>query len=153
MSFNYITKQDKTKELFYKIPKQFMLEAKYKKMKDSAKILYSILYERTDLSVKNNWFDDEDRAYIICTLDEMQIYFNASRDKVNNALKDLEKFDLIKKSKLTTNEGISVNAIYVAHVDTTEDTLKTLMDKHKEEHYKLRDKNREYKKGVPHRGD
>ena len=35
MSFNYIKKSDKTKELFYKIPKQLMLESKYKKMKDN----------------------------------------------------------------------------------------------------------------------
>ena len=146
MSFNYITKQDKTKELFYKIPKQLMLETKYKKMKDSSKILYSILYERTDLSVKNNWFDDKERAYIICTFDEMQIYFGASRDKVNNALKDLEKFDLIKKSKIVTEDGLSVNAIYVAHVETTEDTLHALMNKHKEDYHRLREKKREYKR-------
>ena len=102
MSFKPIKKSDKTKELFYKIPKQLMLEAKYKKMKDSAKILYSILYERTDLSVQNDWFDSNEDAYIICTYDEIQTYFGASRSKVTSALKDLEDFDLIRKSKIVT---------------------------------------------------
>lgn len=146
MAFKPIKKSDKVKELFYKIPKQLMLEAKYKKMKDSAKILYSILYERTDLSIKNNWFDENEDAYIICTLDEMQIYFGASRDKVNNALKDLEKYELIRKSKIVTKDGLNVNAIYVGHVETTEDTLQVLMDKHKEDYHALRNKKREYKR-------
>ena len=146
MSFKYIKKSDKTKELFYKIPKQLMLEAKYKKMKDSAKILYSILYERTDLSIKNDWFDKEDNAYIICTYDEIQVYFGASRSKVTSALKDLENFDLIKKSKILDKHGESVHVLYVAHVDTTEDTLQVLMNKHKEDYHNLRDKKREYKR-------
>lgn len=146
MSFNYITKEDKTKDLFYKIPKQFMLEEKYKKMKDSAKILYSILYERTNLSIENNWFDDKDRAYIICTFDEIQTFFGCSRDKVNNALKDLEKFDLIKKDKITGRNGDNVNVLYVAHVETTNDTLKTLIEKHQSDYHKLNKKNKEYKR-------
>ena len=146
MAFKPIKKSDKVKELFYKIPKQLMLEAKYKKMKDSSKILYSILYERTDLSLKNNWVDDNEDTYIICTLDEMQVYFGASRDKVNNALKDLEKFELIRKSKLVTKEGNTVNALYVGHVETTEDTLQVLMDKHKEDYHALRKKKIEYKR-------
>ena len=146
MSFNYITKEDKTKDLFYKIPKQFMLEEKYKKMKDSAKILYSILYERTNLSIENNWFDDKDRAYIICTFDEIQTFFGCSRDKVNNALKDLEKFDLIKKDKIKGHNGDLVNVLYVAHVETTNDTLKTLIEKHQSNYYELSNKNKEYKR-------
>lgn len=146
MSFKYITKEDKTKDLFYKIPKQFMLEEKYKKMKDSAKILYSILYERTNLSIENDWFDDKDRAYIICTFDEIQTFFGCSRDKVNNALKDLEKFDLIKKDKIKGNNGDLVNVLYIAHVETTNDTLKTLMEKHKSDYRQLSNKNKEYKR-------
>lgn len=146
MSFKPIKKSDKTKELFYKIPKQLMLEAKYKKMKDSAKILYSILYERTDLSVQNDWFDSNEDAYIICTYDEIQTYFGASRSKVTSALKDLEDFDLIRKSKIVTKEGQSANVIYVGHVETTEDTLKVLMDKHKEDYHTLREKKRKYKR-------
>lgn len=146
MNFNYITKEDKTKDLFYKIPKQFMLEEKYKKMKDSAKILYSILYERTNLSIENNWFDDKDRAYIICTFDEIQTFFGCSRDKVNNALKDLEKFNLIKKSKIKGRNGDLVNVLYIAHVETTNDTLKALMEKHQNDYYELSNKNKEYKR-------
>lgn len=146
MSFNYITKEDKTKDLFYKIPKQFMLEEKYKKMKDSAKILYSILYERTNLSIENNWFDDKDRAYIICTFDEIQTFFGCSRDKVNNALKDLEKFSLIKKDKIKGRNGDLVNVLYIAHVETTNDTLKALMEKHQSNYNELSNRNKEYKR-------
>ena len=146
MRFKYITKSDKTKDLFYKIPKQFLLEKKYKKMKDSAKILYSILYERTNLSIENNWFDDKDRAYIICTFDEIQTFFGCSRDKVNNALKDLEKFNLIKKDKIKGSDDDMVNVLYIAHVETTADTLDVLMKKHKSDYRELNNKNKEYKR-------
>lgn len=145
-NFNYITKEDKTKDLFWKLPKQFILEPKYKKMKDSAKILYTILYDRTNQSIENNWFDENDHAYIICTFDEIQTLFGSSRDKVNNALKDLEKFELLKKAKIKNNNGDMVNVFYMAHAETTDSTLKSLVEQHKKDYHELRDKNREYKK-------
>lgn len=146
MSFKYITKEDKTKDLYYKIPKQFLLEKKYKKMKDSAKILYSILYERTNLSISNNWFDEQDRAFIICTYDEIQVLFGCSRDKVSNSIKELEKYNLLKKEKVKTKDGDFKNVLYIGYVETTSETLDTLLDTHKNEYHKLRDKNREYKR-------
>lgn len=140
MSFNYMIKENKLNNLFYKIPKQFMLEEKYKKMKDSAKILYSILYEKTNFSIENNLVDEKNRVYIICTFDEIQDFFGYSRDKVNNALKDLEKFELIKKDKIKGNNGDFVNVLYVAHVETANDTLKALMEKHKSDYYFYKEK-------------
>lgn len=145
-NFKYITKSDKMKDQFYQIPKQFMLESKYKKMKDSSKILYSILYSRTSLSVQNNWFDENERAYIICTYDEMQVLFGCSRDKVSSCIKDLKKFDLIKVDKIKNENNDTINVIYIAHVETTKETLDALITKHKSDYHKLRDKNREYKR-------
>ena len=146
MSFNYITKEDKVKELFLKIPKQFIYEKTYKKMNDSAKILYSILYERTNLSIKNNWFDSNDRAYIICTYDEIQVLFDCSRDKVSRCMKELEKYNLILKNKIKNNDGNLINIIYIANAETTSETISSLMSQHKNDYHLLRDKNRSYKR-------
>lgn len=68
-NFKFITKQDATKELFFKMPKALMYEIKYKKLSANAKLLYSMLLDRTSLSIENNWFDEHDRAYIICEVD------------------------------------------------------------------------------------
>ncbi|MEG0857404.1 MAG: replication initiator protein A [Bacilli bacterium] len=146
MGFNYITKKDKTKDLYYKIPKQLMLENKYKKMKDSSKILYSILYERTNLSISKNWFDSKNRAYIICTYDEIQVLFRCSRDKVSKCIKELERYHLLKRDKIKAKDGNLVNVLYIAYVDTSSETLDQLLDNHKSNYHKLRDKNREYKR-------
>lgn len=148
MGFNYITKKDTTKNLYYKIPKQLMLENKYKKMKDSSKILYSILYERTNLSISKNWFDSKNRAYIICTYDEIQILFGCSRDKVSKCLKELERYNLLKRDKIKSEDGNLVNVLYIAHVDTSSETLDQLLDNHKYHYHKLRNKNREYKRAY-----
>lgn len=115
-------------------------------MKDASKILYSILYSRTSLSVQNHWFDSEDRAYIICTYDEMQALFGCSRDKVSSCIKDLKKFDLIKVDKIKNENNDTINIIYIAHVETTKETLNALMEKHKSDYHALRNKNREYKR-------
>lgn len=148
MSFNYITKQDKSKELFFKIPKQFLYEKTYKKMNDSAKILYSILYERTNLSIKNDWFDSNERAYIICTYDEMQVLFGCSRDKVSRCMKELEKYNLILKDKIKNKDGDMINVLYIAHAETTSETLESLIKQHKADYHSLRDKNRAYKRAY-----
>lgn len=146
MSFNYITKEDKTKKLFFKMPKQFIYEKTYKKMNDSAKILYSILYERTNLSIKNDWFDSNDRAYIICTYDEIQVLFGCSRDKVSRCMKELEKYNLILRDKIKSKNGDMVNVLYIANAETTSETISSLMDQHKSDYHLLRDKNRAYKR-------
>lgn len=146
MNFNYITKEDKTKELFFKMPKQFIYEKTYKKMNDSAKILYSILYERTNLSIKNDWFDSNDRAYIICTYDEIQVLFGCSRDKVSRCMKELEKYNLILKNKIKNKDGDMINVLYIANAETTSETISSLMKQHKNEYHSLRDKNRAYKR-------
>lgn len=140
MSFNYVTKENKLNNFFYKIPKQFMIEEKYKKMKDSAKVLYSILYEKTNFSIENNLVDDKNRVYIICTFDEIQDLLGYSRDKVNSSLKDLEKFNLIKKDKIKCRNGDLVNVLYIAHVEITNDISKTNKEKQHSDYYFYKEK-------------
>ena len=38
-----------------------------KKVSDSAKLLYGLMLDRMYLSIKNNWVDEENRAYIFFT--------------------------------------------------------------------------------------
>mgnify|MGYP002237312830 CR=1 FL=1 len=35
------------------------------------KVLYGLLLDRMGLSIKNRWFDEEDRVYIIFTVEEL----------------------------------------------------------------------------------
>lgn len=126
--FNFITKDNKAENLFYQLPKALIYEGKYKSLSANAKILYSFLYDRTNLSIINNWFDKEGKVYIICELSEIELILNCSRGTANKTLKELEKANLVMKYR---NGQGKANFLYVAKVDTTQDTLDTHVKLHK----------------------
>lgn len=128
--FNYITKEDKMENLFFQLPKALIYEQKYKSLSANAKILYSFLLERTNISLINEWIDKEGRVYIICELSEIELILNCSRGTANKSLKELEKINLVMKYR---NGQGKANFLYVAKVDTTKDTLDIHIKFHKKE--------------------
>lgn len=51
---------------FYQIPAILLEDEEYKKISDTAKLLYGILLSRLALSKKNNWIEKEtNRVYIL----------------------------------------------------------------------------------------
>ena len=51
---------------FYQIPAVLLEDDEYKKISDTAKILYGILLSRLAMSKKNNWIEeDTNRVYIL----------------------------------------------------------------------------------------
>lgn len=136
-NFNFITKQDKLEQLYFQLPKSLMYESKYKELSANAKLVYSMLLDRTNLSIDNNWFDELHRAYIICELDEIEIYLNCSRGTANKVLNELSKFSLIMKVRQGQGKA---NLLYVAKITTTKETLDTHLKFHKKMLYSLKDK-------------
>ena len=49
---------------FYKIPKLLFTEEYFKKISVEAKVLYGLMLDRMSLSMKNQWLDEEGKAYI-----------------------------------------------------------------------------------------
>ena len=64
-----------------------------------AKIIYSVLLDRYYLSLKNNWRDTDGQIYIYFPIVNLAETLNISTPTAFKALKDLEKFELIKKVK------------------------------------------------------
>lgn len=56
---------------FYKIPKLLFTEEYFKKISVEAKVLYGLMLDRMSLSVKNQWMDEEGRAYIYYSLEDI----------------------------------------------------------------------------------
>ena len=52
------------KDSFYRIPKLLFTNDYFKALSNDAKILYGLMLDRMSLSVKNQWFDEENKAYI-----------------------------------------------------------------------------------------
>ena len=54
---------------FYRIPKALFQEPRFQSLSTDAKILYGILLDRMSLSVKNGWLDEQNRVFIIFTIE------------------------------------------------------------------------------------
>ena len=49
---------------FYRVPKVLFTKEQFRQLSAEAKILYGIMLDKLDLSVKNKWGDDNGRVYI-----------------------------------------------------------------------------------------
>ena len=56
---------------FYQTPKALFKNPKYKGLSLGPKLMYSILRDRLDLSIKNNWKDEKDYIYLIFSIEEL----------------------------------------------------------------------------------
>lgn len=85
---------------FYRIPKRFFKEEKFRDMTNAAKVLYGILLDRKRLSDSNGdaWRDEYGITYIIFTIEEIMNLMNLGNKKVNKMLKELEEHGLQKIS-------------------------------------------------------
>ena len=75
---------------FYKIPKLLFTEEYFKKISVEAKVLYGLMLDRMSLSMKNQWMDDEGRAYIYYSLEDIMEALGCSNKKAISIMKELE---------------------------------------------------------------
>lgn len=76
--------------IFFKIPRQLIIDPKFKHVSTDAKLLYGMLLDRMGLSAKNNWYDDTGRVYIYYTVDEICTDMTCGRDKAMKLLAELD---------------------------------------------------------------
>ena len=58
---------------FYRVPRLLIKDERFKKLSSDAKLLYGLMLDRMSLSMKNEWFDEDNRAYIIYTIDSITV--------------------------------------------------------------------------------
>ena len=83
---------------FVRVPK-VLFEARYKNLSTDAKILYSLLFERMELSRKNGWHDDDGSVYIYFTLEEVCEVLGCGHDKATKLFCELESCALLRRKK------------------------------------------------------
>ena len=84
---------------FYRIPKALFQEQRFQDLSTDAKILYGILLDRMNLSVKNEWFDKKGRVFIIFTIEDVKRTLRCADNKATRLLRELEKFGLIERKR------------------------------------------------------
>ena len=82
---------------FYRVPRLLIKDERFKGLSSDAKLLYGLMLDRMSLSMKNGWLDDENRAYIIYTVDAIMEDLGCGKDKAIKVLAELD-----------TNKGIGL---------------------------------------------
>lgn len=78
---------------FYRVPRLLIKDERFKKLSSDAKLLYGLMLDRMSLSIKHEWVDEKNRAYIIYTIDSIKDDLGCSKDK---AVKVLAELDSVK---------------------------------------------------------
>lgn len=77
---------------FFKFPKSFIYDEKYKTLSNNAKMLYMLLFDRLELSLKNGWHDKEGNVFQYYTNEQLMIDLNCNSNKtiikIKKELKD-----------------------------------------------------------------
>lgn len=99
LSFDYYYGQESEQFIFYRIPKLLFTDERFSELSLEAKVLYGIMLDRMGLSVKNKWFDEQKRVYIVFTIDKIMNFLHCREQKANKILKDLEEIGLIERKR------------------------------------------------------
>lgn len=99
MKFDYYYGSQADQFSFIRIPKAMLTEKTFSSLSLQAKMLYGILLDRMGLSMKNGWFDSENKVYIIYQIAEIQEDLGFSKKKAIEYLAELETFGLVEKKR------------------------------------------------------
>ena len=90
MNFNYYYKNEAEQFNFYRIPKVLFTDKHFSKLSVEAKVLYGLMLDRMGLSIKNGWIDEENKAYIYFTTNDVKEQMNCCNDKAIRMLAELD---------------------------------------------------------------
>lgn len=93
LQFDYYYGAEAEQFSFYRVPRMLIKDENFKGLSSDAKLLYGLMLDRMSLSIKNGWFDNHNRAYIIYTIDNIMEDLGCGKDK---AVKVVAELDLKK---------------------------------------------------------
>ena len=101
---------------FFKFPKPFIYDEKYKTLSNNAKLLYMLLFGRLELSIKNGWHDRDGNVFQYYTNEQLMVDLNSSEKTIIKFKKELKDVGLLKEVRQGNNLP---NRIYISAVDGT----------------------------------
>ena len=114
---------------FFKFPKPFIYDEKYKVLSNNAKMLYMLLFDRLELSLKNGWHDKEGNVFQYYTNDQLMIDLNCNSNKtIIKIKKELKDAGLMTEVR----QGMNLpNRIYLEALNgSVENTLSEVQKVH-----------------------
>ena len=99
MTLDYFYGQTGELFSFYRIPKALFQGQRFQSLSTDAKTLYGILLDRMSLSAKNGWLDEQNRVFIIFTIEDVKRSLCCADNKATKLLRELEEFGLIERKR------------------------------------------------------
>lgn len=121
MKFDYYYGIEAEQFSFYRVPRLLIKDVRFKGLSSDAKLLYGMMLDRMSLSMKNGWLDDENRAYIIYTIDAIMEDLGCAKATCVKIMKELDTengIGLIEKKRRGLGKP---DIIYVKNFSTIED--------------------------------
>ena len=129
MSEQFYSIQENYRERFYAIPKVFFTSEKYKTLSNDTKMAYAILKDRLNLSIKNNWVDENGNVYFIYSNDKLMKILNCKKEKLSKIKKALQDKGLLVQKRRGFNK---TNILYLLKPIVTDEDI-YLLDREENE--------------------
>lgn len=91
IQFDYYYGAEAEQFSFYRVPRMLIKDENFKGLSSDAKLLYGLMLDRISLSIKNGWFDDDNRAFIIYTIDNIMEDLGGGKDKAVKVVAELDQ--------------------------------------------------------------
>ena len=75
---------------FFRIPKLLITDSRFDSVSSDAKLLYGLLLDRMELSYRNGWVDDQNRVFIIFTVEEVMETLRCRSEKAVRLFAELD---------------------------------------------------------------
>lgn len=126
LKFDYYYGAEAEQFSFYRVPRMLIKDENFKGLSSDAKLLYGLMLDRMGLSIKNGWFDNDNRAYIIYTIDNIMEDLGCGKDKAVKVVAELDQkkgIGLIEKIRRGLGKP---DLIYVKNfINSKKETLNT----------------------------
>lgn len=120
------TLKEENSHKFYQMPKEPFINPKYKELSSNAKLLYTVLLDRKELSRKNNWVNEHGHVYLIYTRENIAELLGVSMSTTTRTFNELTRSGLIEEERQGLNKP---NKIYVLRLDNSGHVNLTSQDK------------------------
>lgn len=129
VKFDYFYGAESEQFSFYRVPKILIKDERFKGVSSDAKLLYGLMLDRMSLSIKNGWFDKQNRAYIYYTVEDIVEDLGCSKGTCTKIVSELDSkkgIGLIEKKK----QGLGKpDIIYVKKFTTIFNNEKVIINK------------------------
>lgn len=89
---------------YYQLPKAFFHNPLYTDMRNESKLAYALLRDLLELSIKNNWINEDNEVYVKLSREKMMHYLHIKGTaKYSEIMKELTTKELIVKKRVGLN--------------------------------------------------